>query len=241
MKSDWPITAPLTVNWTLNTSCTFACRHCYSRPEREEELDGPTLAASFARAARAGVLAVNFGGGEPLLRPDLLELATEAARLGLRVSLNSNGFLLDAAFAQGLKEAGVAAVGISIDSHDAAVHDAFRGVAGSHDRACAAIGHLQAVGIATSLSTVICTINYLHLDELLAFARALGVGRLNCHNFKCAGLGLANRDELDLTRSGGATSTVRPGPPPRQAPGSTSPSTTRSSPPWGRCGRRGAS
>ena len=199
MKSDWLLKAPLTVNWTLNTSCTFACRHCYSRAEREEPLDGATLAACFAKVAKAGVMAVNFGGGEPLLRPDLCELAAAASRLGLRVSLNSNGFLLDSACALALKAAGVASVGVSIDSHEASVHDDFRGVAGSHEHACRAVAALNAAGIRTSLSTVVCTINHEKADELIAFARRLGVAQLNFHNFKCAGLGLANRDELDLS------------------------------------------
>jgi len=199
MKNEWPIKAPLTINWALNTTCTFACRHCYSRGETDAELPGETLRDCFARVARAGVLAVNFGGGEPLLRSDLLELAGAAAALGLRVSMNSNGWLIDGPMAAALKQAGFAKVGISLDSHNPSVHDRFRGVPGSHARGVAALGHLRAAGIRTSLSTVICTINQDDVGPLIAFARQHGVAQLNLHNFKCAGLGLANRDELDLS------------------------------------------
>jgi len=199
MSNEWLIKAPLTINWALNNSCNFACRHCYSRVETGEELDGATLRTCFERVAKMGVMAVNFGGGEPLLRPDLTELAAHAASLKMRVSMNSNGYLLDRAKACQLKQAGFAAVGISLDSHEAAVHDPFRGVEGSHVRAVAALGFLKDAGIKTSLSTVICTINQHALDELVAFALEHGVSRLNLHNFKCAGHGLANKDELDLT------------------------------------------
>jgi len=199
MGNEWLIKAPLTINWALNNSCNFECRHCYSRVETGEELDGATLRDCFERVAKLGVMAVNFGGGEPLLRADLLEMAEHAVSMKMRVSMNSNGFFLDRTKAFELKQAGFAAVGISLDSHEASVHDRFRGVEGSHDRAVAALSYLKEAGIKTSLSTVICTINQDALDELIALACRHGVSRLNLHNFKCAGHGLANRDELDLT------------------------------------------
>ena len=191
--------APLTINWAINNICNFACSHCYSREDTHEELPRDVLYACLEKVAKAGVFSVNFGGGEPLLHPQLLEIAAFASGLGLRVSMNSNGWLLDHEKAAALKEAGLTKVGISIDSHIADVHDTFRGVAGSHARALAALGHLQSVGIATSISTVICRINSTTIDELVEMALMQGAGQLNFHNFKCSGLGLANKDDLDLT------------------------------------------
>jgi GeoRSP system radical SAM/SPASM protein len=197
--SETILKAPLTINWALNNSCNFSCRHCYSRADTGDELDGPTLKECLTRTAKAGVMAVNFGGGEPLLRPDLLELARHAADQGCRVSMNSNGYLIDATMAKALKEAGFAKIGISIDSHQAKTHDDFRGMPGSHVRALAALNHLRQAGIRTSISTVICTFNHNTIDELVTMARENGASQLNFHNFKCSGLGLANKDELDLS------------------------------------------
>jgi len=196
---DWQLKAPLTVNWTLNTSCNFACQHCYSRTETEPDLPVELICAALEKVARWGVLAVNFGGGEPLLRPELVQISRAAAQSGLRVSLNTNGYLLDQQVAAQLADAGVHKVGVSIDSHQSQIHDNFRGIPGSFNRAVAAVGYLQAAGIRTSLSTVICRINHGHAQELLAFARGLGVEQINFHNFKCSGLGYANRDDLDLS------------------------------------------
>ncbi len=191
--------APLTINWAINNSCNFACRHCYSREDTHEELPRDVLLTCLEKVAGAGVFSVNFGGGEPLLHPGLLDIASHASGLGLRISMNSNGWLMDREKAQALRGAGFTKVGISIDSHIPAVHDDFRGVAGSHGRAMAALGHLAEAGIATSISTVICRINHTAIDELVAFAREQGVGQLNFHNFKCSGLGLSHKDELDLS------------------------------------------
>src|SRR5512137_2230375 len=75
LMSEPTLKAPLTINWALNNSCNFSCRHCYSRVDTGDELDGATLKDCLTRCAKAGVMAVNFGGGEPLLRCDLLEIA----------------------------------------------------------------------------------------------------------------------------------------------------------------------
>ncbi len=190
--------APITINWALNNSCNFSCRHCYSRVDNGDELDGATLKECLTRCAKAGVMAVNFGGGEPLLRSDILEIARHAADAGFRVSMNSNGYLIDPRKAAELKAAGFAKIGISIDSHIPEVHDKFRGVAGSHIKALAALDNLSNTGIKTSISTVICTFNFDTIDDLILMAKAHGASQLNFHNFKCSGLGMANKDELDL-------------------------------------------
>ena len=191
--------APLTINWAINNSCNFACRHCYSRKDTHEELDRELLLGCLQKVARAGVFSVNFGGGEPLMRVDLLEIARRAREMNLRISMNSNGWLISRETAKALKEAGFSKVGISIDSHLPHLHDSFRGVKESHARAVAALNHLASAGIETSISSVICRINNDAVDALVAFARELGVAQLNFHNFKCSGLGMANKDELDLS------------------------------------------
>ncbi len=199
MHNEIVLEAPLTINWAINNSCNFACRHCYSRNDTHDELSSDVLFSCLEKVAKAGVLSVNFGGGEPLLHPHLLETASFARKLGLRVSMNSNGWLIDEQMAVSLKEAGFSKVGISIDSHQPEIHDQFRGVPGSHARAASALGHLASAGIATSISTVICRINNTAIEELTAFALHHKAGQLNFHNFKCSGLGLSNKDELDLS------------------------------------------
>jgi AdoMet-dependent heme synthase len=197
--SEIQLKAPLTINWAINNSCNFSCRHCYSRSDTGDEIDSLTLCNCIEKAAKAGVMAVNFGGGEPLLRKDLLDIAACAARSGMRVSMNSNGYLIDREKALQLKEAGFSKVGISIDSHLPEVHDKFRGMPGSHERAVNALKQLQAAGIKTSISTVICKFNHENIAQLIELAENHAVDQLNFHNFKCSGLGHANRDELDLT------------------------------------------
>jgi GeoRSP system radical SAM/SPASM protein len=166
--------------------------------DTHDELSFEMLCSLIDKLAAAKVFSVNFGGGEPLTRKDIFEVAAYASELGLAVSMNSNGFLIDRTMAQKLKKAGFKKVGVSIDSAKPEVHDAFRGIKGSHGRAIAALGYLKEAGIETSISSVICKINVGDIEGLIQQALSLGVGSLNFHNFKCSGLGFTNRDSLDL-------------------------------------------
>ena len=198
-ESPLEFSAPLTINWTLSYRCNFDCLHCYSRDESARELPLQELKRIADILAEAGVLFVNFGGGEPLIHPDLFELARHCSDRGLKVSMNSNGWLLDAAAAEAARDAGFASVGISIDGHTAPPHDEFRSMPGSFDRALAALDHLRDVGLRATMSTVVSRLNYRHLDEILDLARAHDVAQLYLHNFKCSGKGFENRQELDLS------------------------------------------
>jgi len=192
------LSAPLVVNWSLSYACNFNCRHCYSRSERSGELDTDRVVEAGRRLAGAGVLFVNFGGGEPLLRKDLCDVTRQLSALGLSCSMNSNGWLLDGAAASRLKEAGFTSIGLSLDSHLPEVHDAFRNRPGSYDRVVTAAGHVTGEGVKLTLSTVISRMNAGDLEAIVERARSLGAAQLFLHNFKCSGKGFENREELDL-------------------------------------------
>lgn len=192
------LSAPLVVNWSLSYLCNFDCSHCYSRSERSGELETGEVIEAGRRLAAAGVLFVNFGGGEPLLRRDLFEIARALTGFGLSCSMNSNGWLLDGPAAAALRQAGFVSVGLSLDSHRPEVHDRFRNRPGSHERLQAAARHLVAEGVELTVSSVVSRLNHRALEPLVEQVTAMGASRLYLHNFKCSGKGLENREELDL-------------------------------------------
>jgi len=199
MNKNTPAMMPLAANWALTVRCNFSCSHCYSRTDNSPELALEEIKVIIDKLVRSRVLFVNFGGGEPLLRKDLFEIANYAKRRGLHISMNSNGSLITKAAAKNIKESGFRQVGISMDSHLSGIHDKFRNAPGSHKKAIAAIGRLKKAGIEVSVSSVICKINHTNFEKIIALAKKLKVNKINLHNYKCGGREFADRDNLDLS------------------------------------------
>lgn len=192
--------APLTINMGLSYRCNFACHHCYSRDEDHAgEMTLAQLVELADRLADWKVPFLNIGSGEPLLVPHLYDFVRHATSRGLRCSMNSNGWLLDRDRARQLREAGFSVVGISIDSPVEAEHDEFRSKQGSWGRALAALDHLAAEGIKTTVSMVVSKLNAGNFAEMLPLVRKHGVRQLFLHNYKCSGHGYRNMERYDLS------------------------------------------
>ena len=92
---------PLAGNLELTARCNFDCKMCYVHLTAEEQQRrGRELTAdewlAIAETARSrGMLFLLLTGGEPLIRPDFRYLLTELKKMGLLVSVNSNGSLID--------------------------------------------------------------------------------------------------------------------------------------------------
>lgn len=170
----------ITVMIGLTYKCQCRCVHCgttaYRDPERPELTEDEVLQL-IRQAAALGAGGVYLFGGEPLLAPGLLNMVREAARLGLTPSLDTNGLKLDKALADELRAAGLARIGVSIDSADEAEHDRLRGCPGAWRAAVAAMRYCREAGMDVSLSTY-ATRESLRdggLDRTIALARSLGV------------------------------------------------------------------
>jgi len=141
------------VVWNCTRRCNLLCRHCYSASTTEpdaDELTGDEARAMIADLAAFGVPVLLLSGGEPLMRPDVLELIALAGHSGLRVALSTNGTLITPALAADLAEAGVSYVGVSLDGL-AEVNDSFRGVSGAFAAALSGIRSCRRAGLKVGL------------------------------------------------------------------------------------------
>ena len=99
---------PLLIAWEITNACDMSCQHCaldssYPLPD---ELDTDEARRVIDQLQEAGLKQLLFVGGEPLVRPDLLELVRYASQF-FTVAINTNAFSLDWTMAVELKEAGV--------------------------------------------------------------------------------------------------------------------------------------
>lgn len=153
------------VVWNCTRRCNLKCVHCYADAKDQEfagELTGAEARAMLDDLAAFGVPCVLFSGGEPLMRPDLFELAEYAMGLGMRTVLSTNGVLIDGPTADRIKEIGFGYVGISLDGLRL-THDKVRGVRGSFDDAVQGIRNCRVRGIRVGLRY---TVHKLNLADL---------------------------------------------------------------------------
>ncbi len=136
---------------TLNVSarCNLRCRYCSffdSDSAVEQELSSARWLEAIREAGRLNVMKIAFGGAEPFLRPDILELMAEAVKSRMRFSAISNGFFITRENARAIAAfRRCDAVQVSLDGMER-VHDPVRGD-GAFAAAVAAIRTLKEAGV----------------------------------------------------------------------------------------------
>ena len=139
--------APRIISWNITLRCPLKCAHCYV-DAGEEEADG-VLSTQEAFSVIDQIRGDRETGRCAERRrapPPKGHLCHCTVRHGAGTP-DGHGHqrvLIDQKTAVKLKEAGIRAVAISLDSVDPSVHDSFRGVDGVWERAVAAIGHCRA-------------------------------------------------------------------------------------------------
>ena len=137
----------------ITKRCNLRCVHCYAGSDGspgEGELSTGEWMRVLEDLADFGCPVVLFSGGEPLLQPDIVELAGRAVELGMRAVISTNGTLITPGKAEELASVGLSYVGISLDG-DREVHDSFRGVDGAFERTMEGIANARNAGIKTGL------------------------------------------------------------------------------------------
>ncbi len=174
--------APRRVYWELTRACDLACEHCRAEamPRRSSEELTTDEAERVLQdlAAAAPKPHVIFTGGDPLKRPDLLDLVGHATDLGLAVALAPSATpALSADVVRSLKAAGVTAMSLSIDGPTAAQHDRVRGVLGCFGWTLAAAAHIRAAGIPLQVNTLLSAETLPYLDGIGDLVARLGAER----------------------------------------------------------------
>jgi len=115
-------------------------------------------------------------GGDPIKRPDLLELIAHARKVGVRVSLTPSATsLLTREIAFRLKDAGLARLAVSMDGASAATHDAFRGLSGSFARTLDAVRWANEAGLPVQINSTFSRRNIGEIDGIVALMEQLNI------------------------------------------------------------------
>ncbi|MEF8776229.1 MAG: TIGR04053 family radical SAM/SPASM domain-containing protein [Haloarculaceae archaeon] len=152
---------PFVLVWELTRACELACDHCRAEAEPDRHPDELTTAEAKSlldAAARFGDdQLVVFSGGDPLARPDAIELVEYGTHSGLQVTITPSGTdsLTDESI-DDLAAAGLRRMALSIDGGDPAAHDDFRGVTGSFEATLWAARRTRQAGLPLQINTTVC-------------------------------------------------------------------------------------
>lgn len=173
--------APFIVIWEVTRACALACLHCRadaipwrdrSELTTEEAFHLIDQVRSFGDVPPLFVLT----GGDPMRRPDLVDLVRYASDVGLNVALTPSGTAAATPkrLAE-LRDAGLKRVAVSLDGPDAETHDAFRRVRGSYAWTMKIIDAVTDLGLPLQINTTIGRLTYPHLEAMAERVRDLPI------------------------------------------------------------------
>ncbi|MGH9712301.1 MAG: pyrroloquinoline quinone biosynthesis protein PqqE [Candidatus Acidiferrales bacterium] len=197
-----PSSNPLALIAELTHRCPLHCVYCSNPLElsrRDNELSKEEWERVLREAGELGVLQVDFTGGEPLARPDLVPLIRAARAAGLYASLITSGLPLDEKHLEELVRAGLDHLQLSFQgAHEESANE-FAGTK-AHAQKFRVAGWVKRHRIALTLNFVIHRQNLEQLEEMLELTEQIGPARVEFAHVQYYGWAFANRDRLLPTR-----------------------------------------
>ena len=164
------------IAWEVTRSCNLNCVHCRAAANcgpYPGELSTEKCFQLIDEIAIISSPVIILTGGEPLLRPDIFEIATHGTNKGLRMVMATNGTLVDSATVKKMIQSGIKRVSISIDGKDAPSHDNFRQEKGAFDKTMLGIATMKEAGMEFQINTTITTVNLSQIKDILKLAKKL--------------------------------------------------------------------
>lgn len=168
---------PKWIAWETTRKCNLRCVHCRSASDLHSPEGG------FSTAEALGLIdtiadyypsVLVLSGGEPLMRPDIFELARHGTDRGLRMCLATNGTLVDEAVCERIRSSGIRIVSMSLDGASAEVHDNFRNQPGAFEGVIRAARLFREAGIEFILNSSFTKRNQADIAATFRLAKSLG-------------------------------------------------------------------
>ncbi len=203
IKKPQPTGVPVVIVWNFTNRCNLNCLHCHqdSHPiPNQSELTTSQALKVIDNMADAGISILTFSGGEPLMRPDIYEVAKYASDRGIFCSIATNGTLITQEVPEKLYRADIKSVEIGLDGVNAKTHDFLRNTPGSFDatiegiKNCVKFGKFHDIAIATTLNKM----NVKEIPQIIDLCEELGATKFYLNRIIAAGRG-KNVTHLDVS------------------------------------------
>ena len=138
----------------ITKKCPLQCEHCSAGEtlNMRDEVEVEGYERLIDGLEEQGVFQINFTGGEPLVKFDLLEHLVSRVSPGIKTWVNTSGYGLTREKALRLKKAGLTGVAISLDHYLEEEHNAFRNYKKAYYWALEAAGNALEAGMVVAFS-----------------------------------------------------------------------------------------
>ena len=168
---------PIMSAFELLPLCNLNCKMCYVRKSMAEVRQAGGLKdgdwwLEVARAgAECGLLYPLLTGGEPFLHPDFEKIYTGMQAMGLQVSINSNGTLIDRDWAEFFGQNRPTRVNITLYGASEGSYEALCGDGDAYRRVMQAVELLKAHNVPVKFNTSVTPENVQDIPALIAYAK----------------------------------------------------------------------
>ncbi len=164
---------PVLATFQVNLRCNSACGYCdLPLNQGRYELTREEIRRIFGTLYAAGIRFVLVQGGEPLLRPDLVEILEDLSSMGLYVSLITNGTRLTTDLVAQFASLRLP-LSISLDTLDRARYRQIRG-ADQLSHVLAGLDLLAQYPFPKFLTCIVSEVNRDEVPDVVRFARSRG-------------------------------------------------------------------
>lgn len=172
---------PLSGTFELTPVCNMDCKMCYVRLSRQEQQAIAPLKTAGQwlelgqRAKDAGMLYLLITGGEPFVHPQFREIMEGLHKMGLLISINSNGTMIDEETVAWLKDCPPVRINISLYGMSDDTYSRLCGNSKGFTQTAKAIDLLQQAGIPVKLNCSLTPDNAEFLPQMIEFAKKKGL------------------------------------------------------------------
>ena len=167
---------PLNGTFELTPCCNMACKMCYVRltPQQQRAIAPLHTAEQWLELGRIakenGMLYLLITGGEPLVHPQFKEILQGLHKMGLIISINTNGTLIDENVVAWLKETPPVRFNITLYGASNETYERLCGNPHGFTQVTKAIRLLTEAGMAVKLNCSVTPYNQADLDGIFAYA-----------------------------------------------------------------------
>ncbi len=172
---------PLDGSIELTERCDLNCKHCYINlpandcGAQQAELNTEEIFRILDEIAEAGCLFLLLTGGEPLLRPDFLDIYRHAKKTGLILWVFTNGTMVTPQVADCFAQWPPRSIEIALYGMNEATYEAVTGVRGSYKKCVRGIELIRGRGLPLKLKTLGLTTNKEEISAMQAYSESLGL------------------------------------------------------------------